>query len=101
MYVMEESLLVDRKNTFISFHLYVTFPKPQSSCGTRTDEYEDISFDSCEEIESEEPGSGRTSTEEHRVAFDKNGKQQKVNKSRQIFYLFTPVSYSWAFLPGK
>lgn len=90
---MEESLLVENKNTFISFH--------QRSCDTGTDEYEDISFDSCEEIESEEPGSDRTSTQENRVTFDKSGKKEKVNKSRQIIYLFTSVSYTGAFLPGK
>lgn len=65
MYVMEEFLFVDRKNIFIFFYLYVIFFKLQSLCGIRIDEYEDILFDFCEEIESEEFGFGRILIEEY------------------------------------
>lgn len=65
MYVMEEFLFVERRNIFIFFYLYVIFFKLQSLCDLRIDEYEDILFDFCEEIESEEFGFGRILIEEY------------------------------------
>lgn len=59
----------------------------KSARDTGTDEYGDISFDSCEEIECEEPGSDRTSTQERRVRFDKNGMKEKAEFSENDEYL--------------
>lgn len=60
----------------------------QSSRDTGTDEYEDISLSSGDEIDSEEPGYDKTTTQEHRVRFDKNGKIEKVKQvtARRLTY---------------
>ena len=64
-------------------------------------EYDDILFDSDDQLDSEEPGYDITTTQEHRVRFDKNGKLEKVKQAKQVILLIHTLNFPGAFSLGK